>query len=161
MLLSLILAATLTSENPAAVKVANEISVSSVPSDQSSDAREIADLVSKQYSAWNAGDIAGYLSVFWNSPKLLYVSEYAIWRGWNEVKANLERQFPDPSKMGHPVLEHLETNMVAVDTATTLETWSVTFPSAVVVHGVTSSAWHKQPEGWRIIEGQTSVVESP
>jgi hypothetical protein len=54
----------------------------------------------------------------------------------------------------------METNVVAADTATTLEWWNMTFPSNAKVNGTTTSVWRKLPEGWRIIVTDTNVVEN-
>lgn len=127
---------------------------------QQPDAQQIASLLAQQYAAWDAKDIEGYMQVFWRSPLLVYVTEGAIWTGWDQVKANVERQYPDKNNMGHPVLERLQTNVVSPETATTIEWWTVYFPAAKV-RGFTTSTWRKFSEGWRMIETHTSTLELP
>jgi ketosteroid isomerase-like protein len=124
------------------------------------DAQQIDDLVTQQYAAVAAGDINGYLKPFWKSPLLLYITEGAIWKGWDEMRSHLELDYPDWKHVGHPVLERMETSVVAVDTANTLEWWNMTFPNNVKVNGTTTSVWRKMPEGWRIIVTNTNLVEN-
>jgi hypothetical protein len=91
--------------------------------------------------------------------QLVYIAEAAVWKGFDEVKANVERDYPAQSQMGHNVLERLETNVIASDMAITLEWYNVTFPNTKV-RGITSSTWRKLPEGWRIVQCQTAVLEN-
>ena len=143
----------LPSERPA-------MNITHAPETQLPDAEQIASLLAQQYSAWNSHDIDNYMQVFWRSPLLIYVTEGTIWTGWDQVKANVERNFPNKASMGHAILERLQTNVIAPDTATTIEWWTVYFPAAKV-HGFTTSTWRKFPEGWRVIEIHTSTLELP
>ena len=59
---------------------------------------------------------------------------------------------------GIPLLERLQVNVVSPDTAVSVEWWTVHFRGADV-HGNTSSAWKKFPEGWRAVESHTSSAE--
>ena len=129
------------------------------PNQSADDSQEIVALIVKQYAAWGKGDINGYLEPYWRSPLLVYIAEAAVWKGFDEVKANVERDYPAQSQMGHNVLERLETNVIASDMAITLEWYNVTFPNTKV-RGITSSTWRKLPEGWRIVQCQTAVLEN-
>ena len=126
---------------------------------QRSDTEEIADLVARQFAAWNRRDIDGYMKVFWGSPLLIFAVEGEVWVGWDQVKANLLQEYSDRERMGNSVLERLQTNIVSTETALTVEWWSIMF-GATKVRGFTTSAWYKFSNGWRIIEGHTSVLET-
>jgi uncharacterized protein (TIGR02246 family) len=119
---------------------------------------EITALVAKEYSAWGAGDIDGFLSVYWRSPLLVCVSEGSVWNGYDEFKANIEREYPSGSNRGSLVLERLSTKILSPETATTVEWFNVVFPKTLV-HGITSASWRKFPEGWRIVQSQTAIIE--
>ena len=124
-----------------------------------SDTEEIADLVKRQFAAWNRHDIDGYMKVFWGSPLLIFAVEDEVWVGWDQVKANLAQEYSDRERMGNSILERLQTNMVSAEVALTVEWWSIMF-GATKVRGFTTSTWHKFSNGWRIIEGHTSVLET-
>ena len=126
---------------------------------QRSDTEEIADLVARQFAAWNRHDIDGYMKVFWGSPLLVFAVEGEVWVGWDQVRANLIHQYSDRERMGNSMLERLQTNIVSTETALTVEWWSTMF-GATKVRGFTTSAWYKFSNGWRIIEGHTSVLET-
>jgi hypothetical protein len=126
---------------------------------QRTDTDEIADIVEQQFAAWNRRDIDGYMKAFWASPLLVFAVEGEVWIGWNQVRANLLQEYSDTERMGNSILERLQTNIVSPETATTVEWWSIAFHLAKV-RGFTTSAWHKFPDGWRIIQGHTSVLEA-
>jgi uncharacterized protein (TIGR02246 family) len=123
-------------------------------------ATEIAALIAQEFAAWNARDLDAYMAVFWHSPQLLYIVQESVWLGWDEVRAKVAREYPNGINMGHPVLDRLQTNVLSAEMATTVEWWTVYF-AAARVRGFTSSTWRRLPEGWRIVEGHTSAVETP
>ena len=124
-----------------------------------SDSEEISDLVVRQFAAWNRHDIDAYMKAFWGSPLLVFAVEGEVWVGWDQVKANLIQEYSDRERMGNSILERLQTNIVSTETALTVEWWSIMF-GVTKVRGFTTSAWHKFANGWRIIEGHTSVLET-
>ena len=126
---------------------------------QRSDAEEIADLVALQFAAWNHHDIDGYMKAFWGSSLLVFAVEGEVWVGWDQIKANLIHEYSDRQRMGNSMLERLQTNVVSAETALTVEWWSITF-GVTKVRGFTTAAWHKFSNGWFIIEGHTSVLET-
>src|ERR1700736_3103161 len=50
------------------------------------DINAINDLLAKMANRWNAHDLDGYLSVFWNSPRLLVVSGDDQLQGWDALR---------------------------------------------------------------------------
>ncbi len=125
------------------------------------DEQQIAALIAQQFAAWNARDLDGYLAPCWRSPLLIYAVDGSVWTGWDEVRARVARDYPDPAAMGKPVLERLQTNVLSPEMATTLEWWTVYFPGSKV-RGFTTSAWRKVPgEGWRIVVVHTNTAEPP
>jgi hypothetical protein len=134
------------------------MSPSKATADSSADLQLITQEIAHQYQAWNARDIDGYMSAFWKSTQLIYVIDSDVRIGWDSAYGKIRREFPPGQDPGHPVLERLQVNVVSPDTAVSVEWWTVHF-IGVDVHGNTSSAWRKFPEGWRIIECHTSSSE--
>jgi hypothetical protein len=99
------------------------------------------------------------MSLFWRSPLLIYVTDISVWTGWEQVIANVRRQYPDPHNMGKIILERLQTNVLSSDSVTTVEWWTFVFPAGGKTRGFTTSSWRKLPEGWRIVEGHTSALD--
>jgi beta-aspartyl-peptidase (threonine type) len=129
------------------------------PTQSAGDSAEITALVAKGYAAWNAGDIDGFLSVYWRSPLLVVIEEESVFSGYDEVKSNLERLYPPGTNRGNLVLERLSMKILSPETATTVEWFNSTFPKTLI-HGITSSTWRKFAEGWRIVQCQTAILEN-
>jgi hypothetical protein len=126
----------------------------------SAEVQVITQEIASQYQAWNAHDLDGYMAPFWKSPHLIYVVDSDVLIGWESAYGLIHREFPPGQDSGNPVLERLQVNMVNADTAVSVEWWTVHFRAADV-HGNTSSAWKKFPEGWRAIACHTSSAEFP
>ena len=125
--------------------------------DYSAEVQQITEQIAKQYQAWSAHNIDGYMAPFWKSPLLIYVIDSDVILGW-AAYGTVRREFPDSQDAGIPALERLQVNVISADAAVSVEWWTVHFRGADV-HGNTSSAWRKFPEGWRTIECHTSSSE--
>jgi ketosteroid isomerase-like protein len=127
---------------------------------ESKDVQAITALINDQYTAWNRRDLDGYMVPFWQSPKLIFVSEGRVSRGWAEVKARMERNYPDRTLMGVASADSVQVSVVTDDSAMTIERWVVRF-ARESVKGITTSSWRKFQEGWRIVGGQSDSVDLP
>jgi 1-carboxybiuret hydrolase subunit AtzH-like protein len=124
------------------------------------DIQAITQLLNDEYSAWSRHDLEAYMVPFWQSPRLIYVSEAQIFQGWSEVKAMMQRNYPDKNAMGTAIPESIQVDLLSDDNATTLERWTVRF-NRTSVHGISTSSWRKFPEGWRIVEVQSTSIDLP
>ncbi len=123
-------------------------------------AREITKLILGGYDRWNARNIDAYLEMFWKSPDFMCsVDNDTVW-GWAEMKAQLIREYPNPSSMGAFTSEKLEVRVLTSDLATIANSWSMQFPKARIV-GTTTGTVRKFDEGWRVISVHTSTDELP
>jgi uncharacterized protein (TIGR02246 family) len=127
---------------------------------ESNDVQAITALINDQYAAWNRRDLDGYMVPFWQSPKLIFVSEGRVSRGWAEVKARMEQNYPDRNLMGIAIADNVQVSVLTDDTAMTIERWTVRF-TRESVSGITTSSWRKFQEGWRIVGGQSDSVDIP
>ena len=122
-----------------------------------SELEQIAALLAKQYAAQEERDISAYMQLFWKSPLVAHFTEKSVAIGWDQVKANVKREFSTRPGQVHPVLERLRTSLLDDQTALTIEWWTLVFLRGNV-RGFTSSTWHKFPEGWRIIQAHANTT---
>src|SRR5438132_14217 len=120
----------------------------SASADSSTEVKMITEQIAKQYQSWAARNIDEYMAPFWKSPLLVYIVDSYVMIGWENAYGLVRRDFPAGQDAGDPVLERLQVNLAGSDAAVSVEWWTVHF-KAVDVHGNTSSAWRKFPEGWR------------
>ncbi|MBC7653915.1 MAG: DUF4440 domain-containing protein, partial [Oligoflexus sp.] len=62
--------------------------------------KEIKELIEKQRSDWNKGDITGYMEGYQKSDSLLFVSKNGPEYGWRTVLNNYQKFYPDKASMG-------------------------------------------------------------
>jgi uncharacterized protein (TIGR02246 family) len=59
-------------------------------------------------TAWNSGDLEGYLAGYWDSDQTRYVSNTRVIRGKAAIAESYRARFPSPEMMGHLTLVELE-----------------------------------------------------
>ena len=83
---------------------------------------EIRDVLDAQVQAWNAGDIDGFMSHYWKSDQLTFVSTHKeddpatgtardvskTTRGWQATLNRYRRRYPTPEAMGRLTFTHLK-----------------------------------------------------
>ena len=60
---------------------------------------DIVKVVLAQEKAWNAGDIAGYLKAYKDSPDTLFVGRQ-VSKGFKQILDDYEHNYPDRASMG-------------------------------------------------------------
>lgn len=57
-------------------------------------------LLDKQSTAWNAGDLAGFMDGYWRSDSLLFLGKSGATYGWQATLDNYRKGYPDTVAMG-------------------------------------------------------------
>jgi ketosteroid isomerase-like protein len=119
----------------------------------------IRGVLSEQQAAWNRGDMAAFMKGYWKSPQLTFAGGSGLIRGWDTVLARYQRDYSDPTAMGHLDFSNLEIRPLGPDYALVLGSWHLARPAGEV-GGVFSLVFRQFPEGWRIIHDHTSSEQS-
>ena len=64
------------------------------------DLKKIKAVLHKQESAWNQGDLNGFMLGYWNSDKLEFSSEDVTTYGWMNTLLKYKMNYPTKEKMG-------------------------------------------------------------
>jgi hypothetical protein len=146
--------------NPMLVTAPTDVAPAATPAltVQQEDVQAITQVLNDQYAAWNRRDLDGYLEAFWKSPNLLYELDTQVVFGWEDAKAMIERDYANRDAMGIAIPERIQVNVISADNATTVDWWTVQFKTTRV-HGISTAAWKKFPEGWRMITAHASSSE--
>lgn len=122
---------------------------------QSKDESAIRKVMDDQAAAWNRGDIDSFMTGYWKSDKLTFVSGIDITRGWQPTLDRYKKGYDTRAKMGTLTFSDLEITMLGKDAAVVLGNWALKRekdnPS-----GKFTLTWRKFKEGWRIILDHTS-----
>jgi ketosteroid isomerase-like protein len=112
-------------------------------------------LLNEQQTAWNRGDVDGFMKGYWNSPELTFAGSSGITRGWQPVLVRYRKSYPDRQAMGHLDFSELEVRPLAKDASLVLGRWHLQ-RSSDELGGIFTLVFQRFPEGWRIIHDHTS-----
>jgi uncharacterized protein (TIGR02246 family) len=129
-------------------------------STEQDDIKAVSDLLLKMLSCWNAHDIDGYLTAFWNSPQLLIILQEEQFQGWKSLEDTYKTGFTDRAAMGHSQASRIQIKLINPNLATAVTWWVDTFPTSKTrVVGNTSMNLQKFADGWKIIMAHSSYAE--
>jgi uncharacterized protein (TIGR02246 family) len=117
----------------------------------------IRQVMQEQQTAWNQGDIDGFMDGYWRSPDTVFVSGDDITRGWQTVRDRYHSKYSDREKMGTLNFSELEVRLIGDDTALVLGRWQLQ-RSADKPHGRFTLIFRKTSEGWKIVHDHTSAA---
>ena len=76
-------------------------------------------------SAWNRGDIDGFMEGYARSPKTTFVSGNEVTRGWQTVRDRYAKKYDSREKMGTLTFSEVEITLLGDDAAIALGSWSL------------------------------------
>ena len=134
---------------------------SAVQTDASEEQRRaaIARILDDQQTAWNNGDVTGFMNGYWHSPEVTFAGSGGITRGWDSVLSRYKREYPDQTAMGQVNFSNVEVRLLGLDAALVLGQWHLHRNSGDI-GGVFSLVFQRLPAGWRIVHDHTSLVQA-
>jgi ketosteroid isomerase-like protein len=116
------------------------------------DVNAINDLLVQARDRWNAHDLDGYISGYWNSPQLLIVINDQQIQGWKAVNATYRNGYPDPKAMGEMQYSRIQIRITKPDLALIKTSWTANFPSSNrQLIGNSTLNVQKFNEGWKVV----------
>jgi ketosteroid isomerase-like protein len=67
---------------------------------QSKDETEIRNILARQSSAWNRGDVETFMVGYWDNDSLMFIGGSGITYGYKNTLANYKKRYPDTTVMG-------------------------------------------------------------
>jgi len=116
---------------------------------------KIRTVMEEQTSAWNRGDIDSFMTGYWNSANLIFVSGDNVTRGWQPTLDRYKKSYDSKAKMGDLKFSDLEINVVSKDAAVVLGNWSLAREKDNP-KGKFTLIFRKFKDGWRIVHDHTS-----
>jgi ketosteroid isomerase-like protein len=107
-----------------------------------------------QQKSWNLADIDGYMSYYWGSDSLLFVTGDKVRKGWQNIRDNYEKKYPDSTAMG--TLEYSKLFFYKIDKKKVFCTgsWAITRADGKL-EGTFTLIWSKIKNRWVIIMDHT------
>lgn len=117
--------------------------------------QEIRDILDKQLKSWNAGDIKGFMSFYWQSDSLQFVTSKGIIKGWENMLSYYEKAYPTKEKMGSLNFDVLNVLVLSTESAFLIGRWRV-LSNEKTNEGYFSLVFRKIKGNWRITVDHTS-----
>lgn len=128
------------------------------PSDSSSKAiAAIKEVMGKQESCWNNGDIEGFMKGYWKSEKLTFSAGGKTTRGWQATLDNYKKSYPS-DKMGQLKFDHLEFSTLGPQAMLVLGQWHLN-KDGLKKDGNFSLVFKNFDKRWLIVHDHSSSLE--
>jgi ketosteroid isomerase-like protein len=119
------------------------------------DKEAILKVLSTQQTAWNKGDIDGFMKGYWKSDSLLFVGKAAPIHGWQGTIDRYKRTYPDKAAMGTLTFGILKVDVMDKRNAFVLGSWHLDREKDAP--GGYFTLWFKKINGvWVIVCDHTS-----
>ncbi|MBM4168687.1 MAG: DUF4440 domain-containing protein [Ignavibacteria bacterium] len=120
-----------------------------------SDSELILEVLNNQATAWNRGDIEGYMKGYWNSHETLFLSGGKLTAGYQQVLERFKKSYDTKDKMGKLSFEEVTVRMLSANAALVHGMW--------VLHRRVDQPWgrftlifERKQGDWKITHDHTS-----
>ena len=135
--------------------------LSDTASPTAGDINAINDVLAKVRDRWNARDLDGYLSLYWNSSELLVVVGDDQVQGWQALRDAYRDRYFDSKTMGTMKYSRIQVKFSKPDLALAKTSWSLVSPNSNGdVLGDTTLNLQRFNDGWKVISSYSSYVRS-
>ena len=98
------------------------------PAVRADDEKDIRAVLDAQATAWNKGDLDGFMAGYWNDEKLTFISGGEITSGWKPTKARYVKRYQaDGKEMGKLTFSELNVETFGPDAAMLRGKFELTF----------------------------------
>ena len=119
----------------------------------------IRKVLDDQVTAWNRGDLDGFMAGYWRDENLLFTSGGQMRKGWNATRERYVQRYFNPAKpTERGELSFVELHVESLSpTAAVVRGRFLLKYSTKTDTGIFTLILRKMPEGWRIASDHTSV----
>ena len=118
--------------------------------------KEIHGVMDKQLEAWNKGDIESFMEGYWKSDRLVFVGAAGPTYGWQPVKENYYKRYPDLTAMGKLQFTVIELSKLDENCAFQIGKFHLT-RTIGNLEGYFSLIWKKIDGRWVVVSDHTTA----
>lgn len=108
----------------------------------------------EQETAWNNGDIPGFMKHYWENDSLKFIGSKGITYGWKNTLDNYVKGYPDKEAMGILTFTLIEVTRLSRNSVYVIGKWELTKEKAA--GGYFTLLWKKINGKWVIVADHTS-----
>lgn len=115
----------------------------------------IVKLMTDQQTAWNNGDIEGFMQGYWKSDSLMFIGKRGPTYGWQQTLDNYKKGYPDKAAMGKLTFRIDKVELLGKQDAFVMGAWGLEREKDKP--GGYFTLWFKKIRGmWKIVCDHTS-----
>jgi len=119
------------------------------------DKQAILKVMADQTTAWNNGDIDGFMQGYWKSDSLLFIGKTAPVHGWQSTLERYKKTYPGKAGMGTLTFTIIKVNVLDTNNAFMLGGWHLQREKDAP--GGYFTLWFRKINGeWKIVVDHTS-----
>lgn len=120
----------------------------------------IRTVLDSQESAWNAGDLDGFMVGYWHSDDLKFLSGDTVTTGWQATHDRYQKRYRGEGKeMGKLKFDLLDVDVVSSDAAVVRGKWALTMSDGKNPHGLFTLLFRRIDGNWVIVSDHTSAAD--
>lgn len=115
----------------------------------------IEKIMHEQESAWNKGDIDGFMASYWNNDSLKFIGKKGITYGWKNTLDNYKKSYPNADAMGKLTFSIISVEKFSDTVCYVTGKWNLK-RTADELGGYYTLLWKKIDGKWVIVADHTS-----
>ena len=117
--------------------------------------KEILKVMTEQQTAWNNGNIDGYMQGYWKNDSLLFIGSKGPTYGWQKTLDNYKKSYPNKEKMGILEFSDIQVKILGKKHAYVFGKWKLVRTNDSP-NGIYTLIFEKFKNGWKIISDHTN-----
>ena len=117
--------------------------------------KEILKVMTEQQTAWNNGNIDGYMQGYWKNDSLLFIGSKGPTYGWQKTLDNYKKSYPNKEKMGILEFSDIQVKILGKKHAYVFGKWKLVRTNDSP-NGIYTLIFEKFKDGWKIISDHTN-----
>ena len=117
--------------------------------------KEILKVMTEQQTAWNNGNIDGYMQGYWKNDSLLFIGSKGPTYGWQKTLDNYKKSYPNKEKMGILEFSDVQVKILGKKHAYVFGKWKLVRTNDSP-NGIYTLIFEKFKDGWKIISDHTN-----
>lgn len=116
--------------------------------------KDILKVMSDQQTAWNNGNIEGFMQGYWNSEDMMFIGKNGPTYGWQKTLDNYKKSYPTTGKMGTLTFSDQKIKMLGKNYAHVFGKWHLARKEGDI-GGIYTLIFQKFKNGWKVISDHT------
>lgn len=132
------------------------LSFNSLSAQSQDEATAIIEYKMKQQEfSWSAGDIEGFMDVYWKSDSLKFIGSKGLSYGWKTTLQNYQQSYPTKAAMGKLTFQNLHIELLGANYISVIGKWHLS-REVGDLEGFYSLIWKNIDGEWVIISDHSS-----